>query len=164
MDEIAAKAGVAKTTIYRRWASKAALVTATLRAVHSLDDAAEQDVDTGAVRSDLLALLREHVGKAATSVGMGIARMLGAELNDPEVEAITRELRAEKRAPLIAAVERGKARGELADTVDAGLVVELLAGAVFARISRFREPVDDAYLEAIVDLVLTGAGRHATLA
>jgi AcrR family transcriptional regulator len=172
VDEIAAKAGVAKTTIYRRWPTKAELVIAALRAVHEFhqargaDDGDEDEegrtrheVDTGAVRSDLLALLRAQVATTATPVGMGIARMISAELDDPEVEAIARELRAERRAPIIAAVERGKARGEIAPEVDAALVVEVLAGAVFTRVCKLREPVDQTYLEALVDLVLKGACR-----
>jgi AcrR family transcriptional regulator len=172
MDEIAAKAGVAKTTIYRRWPTKAGLVTAAVRALHGLpapeggapaDDAAvAAGIDTGAVRSDLLGLLRAQVAYTATPVGMGIVRMINAELNDPEVEAIARDLRAERRAPMIAAVERGVARGELVATTDAALVVEVLAGTVFGRLCRLREPIDDAFLEAIVDLVLKGVCRASS--
>jgi AcrR family transcriptional regulator len=162
MDEIAARAGVAKTTIYRRWPTKAALVTAALRAVHGGDDAqAYGAVDTGAVRPDLLALLRKQVEQTTTPVGMSIARVISAELDNPEVEAIARELRAERRAPMIAAVERGVARGELRAGLDAPLVVEVLAGAVFTRVCKLREPGDDAFLEALVDLVLDGARRDA---
>jgi AcrR family transcriptional regulator len=170
MDEIAAKAGVAKTTIYRRWPTKAELVTAAVRALHGLpppegagadETAPAVAIDTGAVRSDLLALLRAQVAYTATPVGMGIVRVIGAELSDPEVEAIARDLRAERRAPMIAAVERGVARGELEATTDSALVVEVLAGTVFARLCRLREPIDDAFLEAIVDLVLNGVSRGA---
>jgi AcrR family transcriptional regulator len=163
MDEIAAKAGVAKTTIYRRWPTKASLVTAALRAIHIGDDAQAYGaaVDTGSVRSDLLAHLRLQLEMTATPVGMSLVRMITAELDNPEVEAIARELRAEKRAPMIAAVERGVARGELAPGVDAALVVEVLAGAVFARICRLREPCDEPFLQGIVDLVLDGARSGA---
>jgi hypothetical protein len=87
--------------------------------------------------------------------------MITAELDNPEVEAIARELRAEKRAPMIAAVERGAARGEIAAGVDPALVVEVLAGAVFTRVCRLREPCDDAFLQGIVDLVLDGARSGA---
>jgi AcrR family transcriptional regulator len=165
MDEIAARAGVAKTTIYRRWPTKAELVTAAIRALHEGDspgaDEASGGIDTGAVRSDLLALLRAQVAYTSTPVGMGIVRMITAELGDPEVEAIKRELRAERRAPMIAAVERGVARGELAEATDAALLVEVLTATVIGRLCRWLEPVDEPFLHSIVDLVLNGASFRA---
>jgi AcrR family transcriptional regulator len=166
IDEIAARAGVAKTTIYRRWPTKAELVTAALRAIHLAGAAADsgedtsaeepRDVDTGSVRTDLLELLRGWAAMAGTPIGMSIIRMVNLELGNPEVEAIARELRSEKRAPLLTAIRRGIARGELSPDIDPALMTEVLAVAVGNR-CKLREPVDDAFLEKLVDLIVAGA-------
>jgi AcrR family transcriptional regulator len=170
IDDVASRADVAKTTIYRRWPTKAALVTAALRALRHDDadvahgdgtkEAALREVDTGSVRSDLLELLHANTTLTATAVGMSIARMLSAELGNPEVEAIARELRAEHRAPFLVAVERGVARGELVPSTDPALVAEVLAATVVTRSYKLREPVNDAYLEKLVDLVLNGVAQR----
>jgi AcrR family transcriptional regulator len=168
IDDVASRAGVAKTTIYRRWPTKAALVTAALRALRhdgadvdgdGTKEAALREVDTGSVRSDLLELLHANTTLTATAIGMSIARMLTAELGNPEVEAIARELRAEHRAPFLVAIERGVARGELVPSTDPALVAEVLAAAVVMRGYKLREPVNEAYLEKLVDLVLNGVAR-----
>lgn len=170
-DEVAARAGVAKTTIYRRWSTKAQLVTAALRALRGEEtggtedgdanpgasEAARAEVDTGSVRGDLRELLRAHVSMTTTPIGMSIMRMLSVELDNPEVEAIARALRAERRAPFLAAVERGIARGEISPGVDPTLIVEVLVGTCVTRIGKFREVVDAAYTERLLDLVLYGA-------
>src|SRR5438105_12835542 len=73
IDEVAARAGVNKTTIYRRWPTKAELVRAALMA----SDDPGPPPSTGAVRSDLLALLRATIARIESSPEkLGILRMM----------------------------------------------------------------------------------------
>ncbi|WP_437499577.1 TetR/AcrR family transcriptional regulator [Sorangium sp. So ce1099] len=154
VEDVAARAGVNKTTVYRRWPTKAELVRATLRL---LADDHHAPPDTGAVRRDLLELVRRFVAMASTPEGQGIYRMLLAELHVPEVDALVRTLRDERLAPWREVLARGVARGELPPGTDLDLLVEMIRATVTNRLFRLRAPVDDGVLEAIVDVVVLGA-------
>jgi AcrR family transcriptional regulator len=153
VEDVAAKAGVNKTTIYRRWPTKADLVAATLRA---LKGSVNELPDRGALRLDLLALLREAVERASTCEGQTVHRMITLEIDNAEVASITKSLREEYHAPWIEVIERAVARGELPERSDARLVVDMILGPVFSKL-RLREPVDDDFLVAVVNLVVVGA-------
>ncbi|MGK3987202.1 TetR/AcrR family transcriptional regulator [Sorangium sp. So ce136] len=154
VEDVAARAGVNKTTIYRRWPTKAELVRATLR---SVGDDRHAPPDTGAVRLDLLELVRRFVAVASTPEGQGISRMLLAELHVPEVDALVRTLRDERLAPWREVLARGIARGELPPGTDVDLLVEMIRATVTNRLFRLHAPVDEGVLESIVDVVVLGA-------
>src|SRR5271154_2611054 len=67
VEDVAAQAGVNKTTVYRRWPNKADLVAAVLRNAKGEPD---ELPDLGSVSADLLALLRGSVARASTSEGL----------------------------------------------------------------------------------------------
>jgi len=154
IDDVAAQAGVNKTTVYRRWPTKAELVTATLMAMSATDAATP---DTGSVREDMLALIRRSVARISTCEGEAIYRMIGLEMDHPEVASITRALRAEMHAPWIEVITRGIGRGELPRGSDARLMVEMVSATVYSKKLKLREPVTDDYLAAVIDLILRGA-------
>jgi AcrR family transcriptional regulator len=153
VDDVAAIAGVNKTTIYRRWPTKVDLVDATLRA---LKGPVLELPDLGSIRLDLLALLHEAVANACTSEGQSMHRMITLEMNHPEVASIARTVRAEYVAPWITVIARAIARGELPEGSDPPLIVEMVMGPVFSRLRR-QEPVEDDFLVAVVNMVVTGA-------
>jgi AcrR family transcriptional regulator len=154
VEDVAAQAGVNKTTIYRRWPSKADLVAAALRAVN---EPSGDLPDRGSVDLDLLELLEEKVARASTCEGQSIHRMILQEMDHPEVASITRALRTEWRAPWIAVIERAVARGELPEGSDPELMADMITGPVFQKLTRQREAVDAAYLARVVDMVVLGA-------
>jgi AcrR family transcriptional regulator len=146
VEDVAAAAGVNKTTIYRRWPTKADLVGAMLRTLKGpLQDAP----DLGSVRLDLMALAHESVERASTCEGRTLHRMITLEIDHPEVAALARALRTDYLAPWVFVVERAMTRGELPIESDGQLIVEMVMGPVFGKL-RFREEVDDAFLEAVV--------------
>jgi AcrR family transcriptional regulator len=154
VDEVAARAGVNKTTVYRRWPTKPELVTAAIR---SLFGAQPEAPDTGALHSDLLVLLRRNVAKVRRPEGRMISRVIMLEKDHPEVAEIARELRAEHLAIWEEVVRRAIARGEIPEGSDPHIIVDTLSGALFSRMNRTRQRVDDDYLSALVDLVVAGA-------
>jgi AcrR family transcriptional regulator len=150
-DDVAASAGVNKTTIYRRWPTKATLVEAALRAWR-------QPVgvpDTGSIDGDLYALGSELAGRATTTEKRCLTRVFNTELEHPEVAAIARTLRAESRAQWREVLDRAIARGQLPHGTDANVIVDLVWGALLTRI-RLDESVDRVWLQSLVHVVLEG--------
>jgi AcrR family transcriptional regulator len=156
MEGIAARAGVGKTTIYRRWPSKEAVVAA---ALGRLTDRAAIP-DTGAVRDDLLQLIREFRDTTMHSiVGPAVRRVLSASLGVPEFMAIFRANLVEpRRAALIAVLRRGQARGDVRADVDPAIVADMLGGTMFftALVRELRAPPSDEHVTKVVDTLLEG--------
>lgn len=155
VEDVASRSGVNKTTIYRRWPTKAELVGAALR-----QWAEEPEVpDTGSLRSDLFLMSQRSVATASSPLGQGVVRVIQAERTSPEVEALTRMLRTENRQRRVVMVERAIERGELPAGTDAMLVLEVVFATIYSRVITHREPVDEAFLRSVIDLVLEGARR-----
>ena len=158
VDDIAARSGVNKTTIYRRWPTKVDLVTAALSALSDVPEAPE----TGSLREDLLAMLRVARAGASSPLKQGVFRAILLEQTHPEVDAVTRTLRNEHLAPRKLVVERAIRRGELSREIDVVLLLELVFGPVMRRLMITKEPVDEAFMQYVVDVVLAGARAVAT--
>jgi AcrR family transcriptional regulator len=155
VDDVATRAGVNKTTVYRRWPTKPELVAA---AVRSLFDTQPEAPDTGALRSDLMVLLRKSVAaKVRRPESRTVSCVIMLEKDHPEVAQIARELRTEHLAPWEEVVRRAIARGEVPEGSDPHIIVETLSGALFSKMNRKGERVDDDYLAALIDLVVAGA-------
>ena len=153
IEDVAARACVNKTTIYRRWPTKADLIGATLTSKHEALDLP----DTGSLRADLLELLRRVVTLASAPEGQGIARVLMTELNHPEVEALARTLREQRHRDWLHVIGRAVRRGEIPPRRDHRLMVEMINSTVFSRLFKFRDEVDERFLCGVIDLVLNGA-------
>lgn len=153
IEEVAARSGVNKTTIYRRWPTKADLV---LGAVSSIK-APVSIGDTGDLVRDFTDGFVEHLSHATGPELRGLLRMMQFEREHPEVNAMLRELRERsaegRRQRLRAAV----ARGELPPRTDIELVQFVLSAAVFGPLVRMGEVIPAERVERIVALVIAGA-------
>src|SRR6187402_997198 len=89
IEDIAARSGVNKTTIYRRWPTKPELVAAALRALTQ----PPQAPDTGSLRGDLLAHFGILAELSRSHVGSGVLRTLQVERMHPELEPVRKQLR-----------------------------------------------------------------------
>lgn len=150
--EIAERAGVHETSIYRRWGTKANLA---LDAVLSKVDRDIPAPDTGSLRGDLLALLRGVAAFVSTPLGEVLVRM-AVRQDLPQYEAARERFWAERFTLGSAVLERAEARGELRPGVDRRLALETLIGPLHVRLLLTREPLDDGFLEDAVDLLLAG--------
>ncbi len=157
VEEVASIAGVNKTTIYRRWPTKADLVAAALRFAKP-----PLSVETGALRTDILAWLRDALAFASTPLGRGIIRVIQAERGHPELAKISRTLRREQRAARLGLVERAIERGELPHGTDPEVFTDLCFLPVTTRCIAYGERLAPNYIERTLDIVLRGVG--ATLA
>jgi AcrR family transcriptional regulator len=156
--EVAAEAGLNKTSVYRRWPSKAELVGAALGA--ALGNA-EPPPDTGNLRDDVLQLAHRGLRFAQSTVGKSVLRTLLAEGGDGEAGSIAGELiRRHHGSGAHAVLRRGIARGELAPDTDVRLLLSVIAGTLMQRILIERGRVTRRELERLVDLVLYGASTR----
>jgi AcrR family transcriptional regulator len=157
VEDVAARSGVNKTTIYRRWPTKPELVGAALRAVWESPDVP----DTGALRSDLLASLKKTASFAMSPIGRGLTRVIQVERAHPELEPIARSLREEFRNLREVLVRRGIERQELPLGTDVRFLTDLVAAPIFYRLFTEGEPVDTAFIEHVIDVVLCGVRECA---
>jgi AcrR family transcriptional regulator len=154
MDEVAARAGVGKATIYRRYRSKNELVTAAVAA-----RVGEIRVpDTGSTRKDLIALMREAVDVYANPVAAGAMPGLVAAMHrDPELaRAVRSGFLASRREALQEVLARGIERGDLADGLDLELALDVLGGPLFYRLLVTGGPIDERLAVGVADLLMRG--------
>ncbi|MET7479245.1 TetR/AcrR family transcriptional regulator [Streptomyces sp. NPDC005648] len=165
MDEAALRAGVAKTTLYRRWPTKDHLLVALVARIQD-----EVPVtDTGDIRRDLVSYLTaiatgldrmRRVGRADgdtdRSAGV-VAELVAAAARHPDVGEAVRALFARRNALPLALLDRARERGALRAEVSSALLFDQLAGALYYRLLVTGEPVGARYAEDLVDQVLAGA-------
>lgn len=158
VEDVAARSGVHKTTIYRRWPTKGELVAATITTMMS-QNAHRGAIDTGTVRGDLRASLLAVLDLKPSE--QGILRIMQVERAIPEVNALARRLSDALRAMRVAMVQRGIARGELPKGVDAELIVDLVSAPV-QRALLFDEGMEANDIDRVLDVVLSGAAACAS--
>jgi AcrR family transcriptional regulator len=131
MEAIAARAGVGKATIYRRWKTKEALFAEAIRAIAVTPDTP----DTGSVRGDFEAASSAAVGRMAPEAFRVLPRLMVDATDDPELlEALHAALVRPRRAAIGEIVRRGIARGELRADLDVDLATDMILGPLIARV------------------------------
>ncbi|WP_394826380.1 TetR/AcrR family transcriptional regulator [Pendulispora albinea] len=153
VDEIAARSGVNKTTIYRRWPTKDDLVLAALHWISPY----KHPPNTGSMREDLLAMLRGMAEAASTPKGLAIYRAIQIERAQPAFEPLLARLKVELLASRQAIFDRAMERGELPSWTDGALVGEVCFAAAFLRIVTVGQKLDESFMQALVDLIIAGA-------
>ena len=151
IDAVAARAKASKATVYRRWPNKAALVVDALQTINPLkanapgEEAPCHWPDTGSLRDDLRAGVRNFVERLNTADGKLMAGVVSAQTRDPELAVALRAATYEdKRRSCRILVERAVARGELSSTGGADTFVEVLPAVMFNRLLITGEPFDEA--------------------
>jgi len=153
IEGIAARAGVAKQTIYRWWSSKTDVLMDAF-----IEDAAEdlRPPDTGDLARDLRGHLRRLAWFLTDSDAGAVFRALaGQAQHDVDV---ARRLRAEhlshQRARDRLPLERAVERGELPGSTDIDLAVDHLVGPIYYRVLVTGQPVPEPFTDALVDALL----------
>ena len=150
---VAAKAGVGKTTIYRRYPTKLDLVMAVNGC---LSAGMLPEPNTGSLRGDLLVIARNfHTMLSQTDAGRAIPKVLAAKLANPELARAHEAFVANRRDVTIGVIRRGIERSDLPADADATVIADLMTGALFLRVFVTGQPVTPRYLEALVDQILT---------
>ena len=154
MEEVAERAGVAKTTVYRHWATKEALVVEALGQFMR----ARPVPDTGSTRDDLRLLMSSMVRMyEERATAARLASLLSAMTRSPAIaEAVRSGFVAVRRAALRTVIERGVRRGELRRGASVELAVDTLGGMPMYRALVLGEPPTVAAMNQLVDVVLRG--------
>jgi AcrR family transcriptional regulator len=153
VEGVAARSGVAKSTIYRRYRSKDELALAVLMDMVQTVVAVP---DLGDTRAELLLLVK------------GAVRVLGKTLMGTVMQGLVSELASESQlavafrtqvvslrmAEVKRLLERGIERGDIKPDVDTGLTHEMLFGAIYYRLFLSGEPLDSGLAERILDAVM----------
>lgn len=156
IEAIAKAAGVGKTTIYRWWPTKSAVVFDALeRHFHSVIPFP----DTGSVVQDLRKQMRSAATMLQSPVGSAYLALVAEGQHDPDlaralIERIIGPRRAEARDVLV----RGVARGELGADLDPDVVVDLLYGPLYYRMLVTRAPLTRRYIDGLLAAALPTTG------
>jgi AcrR family transcriptional regulator len=153
VEGVAARAGVAKTTIYRRWRSKDELALAVLI---EMVEKVVSFPDLGDTRAELVAFVDGAVKILGTTL---MGRVMQGLVSDFAADAdLARAFRERVVSVRVAEVERlvdrGIARGDLRPDTDHELLHELLFGPVYYRLMLSGAPLDDNLAERVVAAVL----------
>jgi AcrR family transcriptional regulator len=153
IEGIAARAGVAKQTIYRWWPSKFDVLMDTF-----LEDAegALQLPDTGSTAGDL----RQHLRQLArflteSAAGKVMLALIGQAQHDEAMAAVFRRRFLDERRALDRSIlERGVARGDIRPDADLDLAIDMVYGPVYHRVLLTGLPVDPAFTDGLINNVL----------
>ncbi|WP_327095028.1 TetR/AcrR family transcriptional regulator [Nocardia vinacea] len=151
--EVAARAGVHETSIYRRWRTRENLIVDAMLATSGEGIPAP---DTGSVRGDLLALTRSVAAFLSQPTGATFTRAAAVHVDDESVAAARRRFWESRLSLASVIIERGIQRGELPQTTDARLVLETVIAPFHMRVLLTHEPIDETLPERIVDLICAG--------
>lgn len=160
IEEVAARAGVGKATVYRRWPTKGALA---LDAFLALYQEEQPEHDTGTLRGDLLAALRGWVRAVTkTPAGRMLAGLIAAAQHDPDLAAGWRDhVIAPLRARHTVMLDRAIARGEIPADTDKDVLLDLLFGAAYHRLLLGHRPLSDRFVRRVVETIVTGTAGAA---
>ena len=155
MERVAAESGVAKTTLYRRWPTRAALCMELYLEVAARE---LQAPDTGDIAGDLRQIVNTVVHlQTRTVAGPAFIGVIAEAVSNPHASSDSLVKFAKRRREVTRHVlERAIERGEIDAGTDIDLVIDALGGATTFRLLQGHAPLSRKFADALVDLVLSG--------
>lgn len=155
VDDVAERSGVSKTTIYRRWPTKTALVVDVLRAMKAeripMPETGDAERDLRAIVTDLYRSLD------GTTLARALPGLLAEKSADPELAAAIEQLWGDRQELVASIVRRGVASGQLRADLDVRAVVDLLAATAYYRLLITGAPLDRRSAKRHADLLVAAA-------
>jgi AcrR family transcriptional regulator len=156
--DVAARAGVHKPAVYRRYANKLELA---LSAIAEITPKL-RDPDTGAVAGDLVQLLLDMAPRDDAPALATLLRLRAEVRSVPELaEAVDQCVVAPRKAIATEVLRRGVARGEVRADVDLAIVLDAVFGVLHARGTSGRPAMTRREARALVDVLLAGAAPRS---
>ena len=155
IDEISRRSGVAKTTIYRHWPSRSALLIDACSRLATKPEAP----DTGRLKSDLTVLVARLAQQLKSARWPAILpSIIDAAEREKEIEQLHAQLQATFSAPYVTVIDRAKEKGEIAKRQETSELLAAILGPLFYRRWFSREPIDDAFVKGVVKKALAETG------
>src|SRR5215469_4980869 len=158
IETIAARAGVHKTTLYRRWHSKAGLIT------HALAGSAQSLIpvpDTGRAETDFRDLARSVQDALSSPRGAAITRaLLAGSAASPEIRHLMQQYWAARLAAICVIIDRAIARGELPAGTDPQAAMRALAAPLYYQLLVTFEPITRQDADQAAAAALAAARAH----
>jgi AcrR family transcriptional regulator len=151
--DVAVRAGVHETSIYRRWGSRENLIAGTLLAY---SERLIPVPDTGSIRTDLRALLASVADYLATPIGKAMSHALAFSGDEARWEKVRFDFWSTRLQLARSIVERAIERQEVPPDTDARLLLETLIAPMQFRVVATREVIDGELCDRLTDLVLDG--------
>jgi AcrR family transcriptional regulator len=161
MEAVAARAGVAKASIYRRFPSKVDLIVAMCQA---FGPAIQPAPDTGSFRGDLEFLvgsLNDSMCPTTDTGRLMPSMVSAAKENNPEVKEAMQQFTAARRRRILDVVKAGIDRGDVRADADPDAIGDLLVGAMMYRIVIRNGKVDKKFRTSLVDGLIGGFGAES---
>ena len=156
VEGVATRAGVGKATIYRRWPSKLHLVMEAFSQLPGLEE-----VDSGVLVQDLERMLTSYVEILnSTPLAAVTPSLAGERAHNPELSELFDPLLKERRRPILKALERARARGELVDDLDLELAADLIFGPIVMRVFFTGSRINPKIVEPVIRFALGGITRR----
>jgi AcrR family transcriptional regulator len=155
IEDVAERAGVGKTTVYRWWPNKGALIAdafanSTIRSLRF--------PDTGSLHTDISRQMRELVKIFCSRRGRIVSAILAAGQSDKKLIAAFRDrFLWPRRREAYATLKRGIRRGELPKDVDPNLLLDSLYGPIYMRFLIRHDRLTVDFVDRLSALVLAGA-------
>ena len=152
VEEVSRRSGVAKTTIYRHWATRADLVIDACSQIST-----KQDVpDTGSFEGDITAFLTSMATLLRTARWSSVVpSIIDAAERAPDMAQIHSIIQRGHAAPLQEIITRAARNGEIPISTDPSTMIAALLGPLFYRRWFSREPLDDTFVKAVVQNVIS---------
>jgi len=154
VDDVAARAGVGKATVYRRWPSKEDLAVAAMETLYSAE---MPEPDTGSIETDLAESYRAVLLFVNTPEGAAFMRTSIAEsVRDSRIAELYRASTERREAYSRATFERAIRRGEVRPDIDVDSAVQWLGGLLAIRAITHRPMPGVDEVDSLVAFTLRG--------
>jgi AcrR family transcriptional regulator len=154
MDDVAARAGVGKATVYRRWPSKDDLAVAAMETLYSAEI---PEPDTGSIVTDLTESYRSVLAFVNTPEGEAFLRTSIAEsVRDERIAALYRASSERREHQSRETFRRAIERGEVRADIDVDAAVQWLGGTLAIRAITHRPMPTEDEVGVLVEFTLRG--------
>jgi AcrR family transcriptional regulator len=151
--EVAKRAGVHETSIYRRWGTRERLA---LEAMTELSSSLLPVPDTGTLREDLAAFGQELLEYDESPLGKALTRTMATNEDDEETAEVRTQFWDARYAECKIIVERAVERHEVPASVDGRFLLEVFVAPIHTRALLTREPITAEFLQQLADVVTKG--------
>ena len=159
LEGVAARAGVGKTTIYRRWPSKEALVIDAMRTLNSNVPI----IDTGDLRADLTQMMYAAFRAFSTRNLQKLLLRALVEIDDNPalMEAYRGEIAVARFNQMVLRLQRARERGEMRSDFDLDIVIAILGGPIVFHmmLNTFIPTTQEQAIDQLIEGIFNGIGN-----